>query len=81
MVEDNEKLTTEHEIYLSVGLNIPMKTSVFKEIVDTLLFENIGYMQSWGTHTQAEYIGIIDEQDARIKQLEAEVERLTHVSK
>lgn len=77
---DNEKLTTEHELYVSVGLTVSMKPSAFKEVVDNLLFENIGYMQSWGTHTKSEYIGIIDEQSSKIKQLEAEIERLTNES-
>lgn len=56
MKEDN--LTTEHELFLSIGLNVPMKPSVFKQKIDALLFENLGYMNSWGTHTKHEYIDI-----------------------
>jgi len=76
---ENEKPTTEHELYLSIGLKIAVKPSVFKEEVDTLLFENIGYMQSWGTHTKDEYTGIIDNQSEKLKRLRTEHDAMKNV--
>lgn len=67
-----EKLVKDHELYVSVGLKIAMKPSEFQKVVDDLLFDHIGYMDSWGTHTKAEYIGIIDKQHEEIKRLRAE---------
>jgi hypothetical protein len=71
MSKQSEQLTTEHELYISVSLeaSAAMKTETFKNIVDELIFENIGYVQSWGVHTKDEYIGIIDKQFEEIQRL------------
>lgn len=70
-----EEETTEHELYLSVGMNDPVKPSVFKEYIDNILSENIR-VKSWGVHTQAEYIGIIDDQQSIISQQAETIEKL-----
>lgn len=76
MNDINEELTIDHNIYISVGLKNPMKPSTFKEIIDTLLFENIGYMTSWGTHTKDEWIKIVHDQELKIKSLKIENKQL-----
>ncbi|MDQ0062345.1 hypothetical protein [Paenibacillus harenae] len=72
IAEIKEALIKDHELYLSVGLYDAMQPSQFKEVVDSLLSENIPYMQSWGTHTKDEYIDIIDSQFEELKRLRAE---------
>lgn len=59
-MSEEEKLTTEHELWVSVGLHHAMKPSVFRETVNTALFENIGYMKSWGVHTKSECIALAE---------------------
>jgi hypothetical protein len=71
-----EKLTKDHEVYISVGLETPMKPETFCEIVDKLLFENIGYMKSWGVHTKEEYIDCVKQYEEKIRHLERQNKHL-----
>lgn len=79
--DTKEELVKDHELYISVGLRISMKPSDFQKVVDDLLFENIGYMDSWGTHTKSEYIGIIDKQQEEIKRLKETTNKLNDMLK
>lgn len=67
--------TTEHELYISVGLYDPVNPSVFNECINNILSNNIR-VKSWGVHTKDEYIGIIDEQQSIISQQAEEIKRL-----
>lgn len=70
-----EELTTEHDIYISIGLKNPMKSSELTEIIETILVENI-YMESWGTHTKNEYIEIMNEACEKTKVLTTTIQQL-----
>ena len=71
-----EKLTTEHDLFISIGLKVPIKPSVFAEDINTLLFENIGYMNSWGVHTKNQYIEICNNALSENAILKQEIEQL-----
>jgi len=75
-----DELTTEHDIYISIGLKHPMKPSECRDLIDSLLVENFT-MSSWGTHTKDEYIQIVLDQESKIKSLKSELETITHLLK
>jgi hypothetical protein len=66
---DNDKLTTEHELFISIGLKVPIKPSVFSKEIDSMIFENIGYVQSWGVHTKHEYIELCSSLQDRLNKV------------
>jgi hypothetical protein len=63
---NDDNLTTEHELFVSIGLKTPVKPSVFRDEIDSMIFENIGYMQSWGVHTKHEYINIYESLEKKL---------------
>lgn len=74
-VKEIEEETTEHGLYISIGLKTPMKPSELSEKVDDLLCEHFN-MQSWGVHTKHQIVGLVEEYDTKLADKEAEVERL-----
>jgi hypothetical protein len=76
MTEIKEELTTEHEIYISIGFKNPIDSESVKAVIDTFLSEEVANISSWGTHTKAEYIGIIDKCDKKNASLITTIESL-----
>jgi regulator of replication initiation timing len=73
MSDINEELTTEHDIYISIGLKQPMKPSDCNKLIDSLLTENFN-MSSWGTHTKNEWIEVLHELEGTIESQKEEIE-------
>lgn len=67
------------EVKISLGLKVDMKPEDVEDLFDKLIFENIGYVQSWGVHVNKEEYKQIRDLKLQIEQAESRIKMFEEI--